>query len=600
MKRENPETGGVNTVDPAMKPARSLAGAMLLAFALPTAAMAAAPFDFPLQFPSATMQQGLPSSLRPALERAIVADPDAVWIETEILAADGQADDLFGFRVLVAGNTAFVSAPAPIYRLGKVYVLANDGSGWTVTQTISATPTSAPPPGWSDFFGWSLSLSGDTLLVGAPFMLDPMAGPVGAVYAFANDGGTWTQTQELTGSDSVSTDYFGWSVKHAGDVAVIGSNSHNRGANGTEGAAYVFTRSGGTWTETQELEGSDSTPGDGHQFGSAIASDGTTFLITAPGADWSSTGYIPGAVYVFTNSGGTWAETQRLVPSDSAEGDQFGYSVALDGTNAVIGAPAANIDANAHQGAVYVFDGSSGSWTESLKLVADDGVAYDQLGQSVAIDGHMVLAGTWSHNDDPAGTPPPPKPGAADLYTASHGTWNFSGKFAASDGSDGDSFGWDVGIDGTTLIVGAQGAVGSNEFQGAAYIYAPGDPPIADVAPTSLDFSLASGASGTAALTISNRGGSDLDYTIFEGGEDCSAPADIPWLAEAPQSGTVASGSSEDVTVTADTNGLDGGSYSALVCVTTNDPDNGLVGVAVNLTVTGGDTIFVDGFDGAP
>jgi hypothetical protein len=583
-----------------MKPARPLACAMLLALALPTAAMASAPFDFPLQFPSAATQQGLPSSLRPALERAIVADPDAVWLETKILAADGQADDLFGFRVLVAGDIAFVSAPAPIYRPGKVYVLANDGTNWTVTQTISATPTAAPPPGWSDFFGWSLSLSGDTLLVGAPFMLDPMAGPIGAVYAFANEGGTWTQTQELTGSDSVSTDYFGWAVKHVGDVAVIGSNSHNRGENGTEGAAYVFTRSDGTWTETQELEGSDSTPGDGRQFGSAIAFDGTTLMIGAPSADWSSTGYIPGAVYVFANSGGTWTETQRLVPGDGADGDQFGFSVAFDGANAVIGAPGANIGANAHQGAVYAFDGSSGSWTELVKLVADDGVAYDQLGQSVSIDGNMALVGSWSHNDDPSGTPPPPKPGAAYLYTASHGTWNFSTKVAASDGSDGDSFGWDVGIDGTTLIVGTQGTVGDNEFQGAAYIYAPGDPPIADVAPTSLDFSLASGASGTATLTISNRGAGNLDYTIFEGGEDCAAPADIPWIAETPQSGSVASGASEDVTVTANAEGLDPGPYTALVCVTTNDPDHGLVGVSVNLTVTGGDTIFVDGFDGAP
>jgi hypothetical protein len=584
-----------------MKPARSLVGAMLLALALPIPALAAPAFDFPLQFPSATMQHALPSMLQPAFERAIAADPDAVWIETKLLADDGQADDLFGFRVLVAGNTAFVSAPAPIYRPGKVYVFENSGAGWTATQTISATPTSAPPPGWSDFFGWSLSLSGDTLLVGAPFMLDPMAGPIGAAYVFENEGGMWTQTQELTASDAAATDYFGWAVKLVGDTAVIGANSHNRGANGTEGAAYVFTNSGGTWTETQELEGSDSTPGDGRQFGSAIAFDGTTLLIGAPSSDWNSTGvYIPGAAYVFAMSGGNWTETQRLVPSDSADGDQFGYSVALDGTSALIGAPAANIGANTHQGAAYAFDGGSGSWTQVAKLVADDGAAYDQLGQSIAAGNGMALVGGWSHNDDPGGTPPSPKPGAAYLFTASHGTWNFSTKFEASDGTDGDSFGWDVAIDGTTLAVGAQGTVGGNEFQGEAYIYAPGDPPIADVAPTSLDFSLASGASGTAALTISNRGGSDLDYTIFEGSEDCSAPADIPWLAETPESGTVASGASEDVSVTADADGLDPGSYAALVCVTTNDPDHGLVGVSVNLTVTGDDTIFVDGFDGAP
>ena len=824
----------------AMNPARAFVRATLLALALapPASALAAAPFDFPMQFPSPATSNVLPQALRPALERAVARDPDATWLEQEVLAADGQADDLFGFRVLVAGDTAFVSAPAPIFRAGKVYVFVNAGGVWTSTQTIAATPSSPPPPGWSDFFGWSLSLSGDTLLVGAPFMLDPALGPIGATYVFTQSGGTWTQTQELTASDAFVTDYFGWSVKHVGDTAVIGANSHNRGANGTEGAAYVFVNSGGTWSQTQELEPSDGTPGDGHQFGNAVAFDGTTMLIGAPSSDYNSTGvYIPGEAYVFANVAGTWTETQALTPDDSADGDQFGFSLAIDGTTMLIGGPGANIGANSHQGAAYAFDGSAGPWTQSAKIVAADGVAYDQFGQSVAMQSGNALVGGWVHNDDPNGPPATPKPGTVYLFSASRGSWNLSNEFHASDAADGDSYGWDVAIDGSTLLIGSQGTVGANEFQGAAYFYEPADPPVADIGPASFDFSLVPGASGSDTLTIGNSGGSDLTYAIAEtpanaprvelnlratpasgtatsrrmsaigtsrlagprmaapwsprdadgalsfviddgtyedsvglndqvstesaalwlnrfspapgtgaftidsisiewpdntggtllgkqvnlvayydadadgdptnavrlGGDnlvtiasldafidytvnfavpgdgdiyvgfentyalggsspilfpaaidedsalgrswvagmgsgdpdpdnlgnndligtidsfglpgnwliratgvaggmgaDCSNPADVPWLSETPTGGTVASGSSQDVTVTADASGLDPGSYSAVLCVTTNDPDNGLVQVPVTLTVTVDDTIFRDGFDGAP
>ena len=817
---------------------RPFACALLLALALPASALAAAPFEFPLQFPSAMTPNVVPPALRPALDEAIARDPDVgSWLETKVVADDGQVNDLFGFRVLVSGDTAFISAPAPIARAGRVYVFTNSGGVWTQTQTLSATPSSPPPPGWSDFFGWSLSLSGNTLLVGAPFMLDQTMGPIGAVYVFENSGGTWTQTQELTADIPFATDYFGWAVKHVGDTAIVGSNSHNRGANGTEGAAYVFEKSGGTWTQTQLLEPSDGVPGDGHQFGSSIAFDGTTLLIGAPSYDWSSTNvYSPGEAYIFANTGGTWTETAILMPDDSAEGDQFGYSVALEGATALIGAPAAMIGANTHQGAVYAFDGAGGTWTQSAKIIADDGAAFDQFGQSVALDNGIALIGGWSHNDDPGGTPPPPKPGSVYLFSGGHGGWNFSTKFTASDATDGDSFGWDVAIDGTTLLIGAQGTVDGNAFQGAAYFYVPDDAPIADVSPGTLSFSLAPGASGTDTLTIANIGGGTLNYAIAEApasaqhfaleargtsatqasaaprlsnaigtsrmrgprtaapwaprdaegglsfvlddgtyenniglndqastesaaiwlnrfspppgtgaftidsisilwpqntngslvgkqvnlvayydadgdgdpsnatrlggdnfvtipdldtfdvytvnfavpgdgdvyvgfentyalggsspilfpaaidedsgsqghswvagmsvgdpdpdnlanndlfgvidafglpgnwliratgtaggaGGDCSSPSDVPWLSAAPANGSVSSGSSQDVTVTADATGLDPGSYSALLCVTTDDPDNALVQIPVSLEVNVDDRIFADGFD---
>jgi len=613
-------------VNLAMNPARAIARAVLI-LAWPISAMAAP--NFPMQFPSSMTPNVVPPALQPALDQALARDPDTTWLDQKVTNDDGQADDLFGFRVLVSGDTAFISAPAPIYRAGKVYVFVNSAGTWTQTQTLTATPASPPPPNWSDFFGWSLSLSGDTLLIGAPFMLDQTLGPIGAAYVFTQSGGTWTQTQELTASDAFVTDYFGWAVKLVGDTAVIGANSHNRGANGTEGAAYVFVNSGGAWAQTQELEPSDGTPGDGRQFGSSVAFDGTTMLIGAPGADYNSNGvYIPGSAYVFANSGGTWSETQILTPSDSADGDQFGFALALSGTTALIGAPAADIVANIHQGAAYAFDGSGGTYVQTDKLIAADGTFYDQFGQSVAMQGTNALIGEWSHDDDPTQLPPPPKAGLAYLFSFSRGVWNLSNEFTASDASDGDSFGWDVAIDGTTLLIGAQGTVGGNVFQGAAYFYSPSDPPIANISPSGMSFTLAQGVSASLPLTIGNIGGSTLTFAIAEAaagatkfndagsidrfdipgdsvireagitGTGCSSPSDVPWLSESPTSGSVDAGSSQDSTVTADATGLDPGNYAALLCVTTNDPVNGLVVVSINLAVT--DTIFADGFDGGP
>lgn len=817
----------------ALLPLRALTSAALMALALPISALAAAPFDYSMQYPSATTSP-VPAALRDAIESTLARDPDAVWIEQEVIASDGQSGDLFGFRVLVSGNSAFVSAPAPLNRPGKVYVFSNASGTWAEVQEISATPSFAPPPNWSDFFGWSLSLSGDTLLVGAPERFYDMVGPVGAAYVFVLDGGSWVQQQELLAADAGSFDWIGSAVALAGDTAFVGAPNHN----GTMGEVHVFTRSGTTWSEGTPLVASDGTPGDSHQFGGAIKTDGATLLIGAPGPDFSSSGvYAPGEAYVFTNTGGTWTQAQILEPDDSADGDQFGFSLALDGTTALIGTPAANIDANIHQGAAYAFDGSAGTWTQSAKIVADDGAEYDQFGQSVAMQGGNALVGQWSHNDDLGGTQPPPKPGTVYLYSVSRGGWNLSNEFHAGDATNSDSYGWDVGIDGTTLLIGSQATVGSNTFQGTAYFYMPADPPVADVGPSSLTFSLAPGATGASTLSIGNTGGSDLtfaiaetpanaprialnvnnaappmaasqrrigalstsglrgprtaapwaprdadgaltfvlddgtyedsigindqvstesaaiwlnrftppsgtgaftintisiewpdnpngslvgkainlvayydadgdgdpsnavrlggdtpitiasldaflDYTVnfsvpgdgdiyvgFEntyalggttpifypaaidegasqdrswvagmssgdpdpdnlanndlfgtidsfglpgnwliraagiaggGGGDCSNPSDVPWLSESPASGTVASGASQDVTVTADASGLDPGNYAAVLCVTTNDPDHALVAVPVSLTVTIDDRIFADGFDGAP
>jgi hypothetical protein len=392
-------------------------------------------------------------------------DP-AVLVEQKVTSEDGQANDLFGFRVLVSGNTAVISAPAPIYRPGAVYIFTNSNGTWTQTQKLIPSPDLPPPPNWSDFFGWSLALSGDTLLVGAPFTFGAQ-GPIGAAFVFTQSGGVWTQTDQLTASDAAVIDYFGWAVGLVNDTAVVGSYNHNAG----EGAAYVFTNSGGTWSQTQEIFPSDGAQGDGHQFGSSVAFDGRTILVGAPGPDYTTGVYPQGAAYAFRNSAGTWQETQKLIASDGMPGDQFGFSLEIFDRTSLIGAPAANIGSNPHQGAAYVFGRSHGTWTQEQKLTASNGLAYDQFGQSVAFQKRTALIGEWSHDDDPNHPPPPPKSGLSYLFRSMNGTWNESRQFAASDGQPGDSFGWDVAMDRGIHLIGAQGTVNGNTFQGAAYFY---------------------------------------------------------------------------------------------------------------------------------
>ncbi len=192
----------------------------------------------------------------------------------------------------------------------------------------------------------------------------------------------WNQ---LIASDGVQTDRFGISVAISGDTAVIGAFFDDVGAGVFQGSVYVFTRNGATWTQQQHLVASDGAAGD--QFGVRVALDGDTAVVGA---------YIAGnqgSAYVFTRSGTTWTQQQKLVASDGAAGDRFGRSVALDGDTAVVGANRDAVGATGDQGSAYVFTRSGTTWTEQQHLVASDGAAGDQFGVGVALDGNTAVVG---------------------------------------------------------------------------------------------------------------------------------------------------------------------------------------------------------------
>ena len=256
-----------------------------------------------------------------------------------------------------------------------------------ITAWNQQTKLNAGDAATDDQFGRSVAVSGDTAVIGA--WRDNDGGTnSGSAYVFTRSGEVWSQQAKLTASDPAAFDRFGSSVAISGDTAVIGAYS--------DGSAYVFSRSGGVWSQQAKLTASDDA---GNFFGWSVAVDGDTVVIGAYLADYR--GSSSGSAYVFTRSGGVWSQQAKLTPSDLAAGDEFGISVVVSGDTAVIGAHG-NDDGGSNSGSAYVFSRSGGGWSQQAKLTASDHAADDRFGRSVAISGDTAVIGAFL--DDDGGT----------------------------------------------------------------------------------------------------------------------------------------------------------------------------------------------------
>ena len=176
-----------------------------------------------------------------------------------------------------------------------------------------------------------MSIDGNTIVIGAD-RDDDNGSSSGSAYVFSNDSGTWTQTAKLTAYDGAGGDYFGGSVSIDGNTIVIGADrDDDRGS--SSGSAYVFSNDSGTWTQTAKLTASDGASFD--YFGDSVSIDGNTIVIGADRDD--DRGSSSGSAYVFTNDSGTWTQTAKLTASDGASFDYFGGSVSIDGSTIVVG-----------------------------------------------------------------------------------------------------------------------------------------------------------------------------------------------------------------------------------------------------------------------
>jgi uncharacterized repeat protein (TIGR01451 family) len=357
----------------------------------------------------------------------------------------------FGYSVAVDGDTVVVGAPVgasplPVADSGVAWVFVRSGAHWHRQSVLWVFDGDN-----GDLFGASVSISGDTIVVGAPSADPPGVLGVGAAYVFVRAGTLWNMPQKLTASDGADDDHFGWfvSVDAGGDTIVVGAPDDDTPGGADSGSAYVFVRSGtgATWTEQQKLLASDAAPGD--RLGASLALSGETILMGAPDDD-TPAGLDAGSAYAFVRSGTTWTEQQKLLAADGAAGDSLGFAVSLSGDTAWIGAPDADTPAGSDAGAAYVFVRSGAAWGEQQKLVASDGAATDNFGASVSVSGETGVAGAPS-DDTPAGT----AGGSAYVFVRSGTTWSEQQKLVPSDGSSDDSFGFAVSISGDTVLAGA-------------------------------------------------------------------------------------------------------------------------------------------------
>lgn len=381
------------------------------------------------------------------------------WMGQKVVADDGAQGDFFGWSVAVDGNTALLGAYGVTidgHELqGAVYVFTRMNGLWTRTARLTASDGAA-----FDSFGDHVAISGTMAAISADYAnVDGHVGQ-GAVYVFTGSGADWTQQAKLTADDGAEQDSLGWSVAISGTAILAGAPFVSI----SRGAVYVFSTAG-SFDQLQKLVPSDGVSGD--FFGDAVAVSGGTALIGADNAAANGNAYL-GAAYVFDDAGGNWIESARLSAEDGAALDSFGRSVAISGTTAFVGAPYAGIDGNAFQGAAYVFERSGDDWTRTAKLTASDGVADEDFGWSVALSDTVALVGANAYNTE--------FPGAVYRFARSGDTWTEAQKLVSNDGTGVDFFGWSVALSGATGLLGEPfGNVGPNYAQGAAYFYGPVD-----------------------------------------------------------------------------------------------------------------------------
>jgi hypothetical protein len=375
--------------------------------------------------------------------------------EAKLLANDGSTGDYLGWSIAISGETVVAGAPNDDdkgIQAGAAYVFARTGGVWTQQAKLLASDGFA-----GDQFGWSVAISGDTVVVGAPygnfFNFDQ-----GVAYVFQRTGTEWTQQKKFALVLS-QDDHFGWSVAIDGDTIAVGMPNDSYGGQANLGRVFVYVRDGQTWTLAQQLTASN---GAGfYVFGRAVSVSGDRILVGSPGAQ---SGNGRGAAYAFQRQRSSWLEESILV-SPTPQIDNFGYAVSISGDTAVVGAyrdPCAGFDA----GAAYVFVDQGSTWTLQQKLIGDDTTDKDQFGYAVSIDQDRILIGS------PGKTVQGLVAAGAGYQFSRVGTsWTQGAKAYSSVPQFNEIFGFAVALDSTSAAVGVPSDDENGLKSGSAYAF---------------------------------------------------------------------------------------------------------------------------------
>ncbi|KAL7488917.1 hypothetical protein ACHAW6_014507, partial [Cyclotella cf. meneghiniana] len=392
-----------------------------------------------------------------------------VWNQkTKLTAPDGAASDYFGYSVSISGNVAVVGAYLDDDKggnSGSAYIFElNESTGvWNQKAKLTAADGAG-----GDYFGYSVSISDKVVVVGA-YLDDDKGGSSGSAYMFELNEitGTWNQKAKLTAPDGSSGDNFGNSVSISGNVVVVGAYLDD--AKGTDsGSAYIFDLNERTcaWNQNAKLTAADGSASD--YFGWSVSISGNFAVVGAYSDD--DKGTDSGSAYIFelNEITGVWNQKAKLVPADGSAGDYFGRSVAISGNLVVVGAYLDD-DKGSNSGAAYIFElnEGTGTWNQKAKLTAADGAAYDYFGYSVSISGNIVVVGAYVDNDKGTDS------GSAYIFELNEntGAWDQKAKLTAADGATMNYFGYSVSISGNAVVVGAYLDDDKGSNSGSAYIF---------------------------------------------------------------------------------------------------------------------------------
>jgi PKD repeat protein len=404
--------------------------------------------------------------------------------QSKIRALDGDSGDDFGFSVSVSGNYAIIGAEydeAKGSGAGSAYIFERQGSTWVQSAKLLAADGAE-----YDAFGYSVGISGDTAIVGAPTD-DDGGDQSGAAYIFRKTTGGWVQQAKLLPSDKAASDRFGWSVAISGNYAIIGAYGNDDVASNC-GSAYIFKFDGTSWVQQAKLVPPDLIAGS--NFGRSVSISGDRALVGAHGN--GELGPYSGAAYVFLISGETWIQQAKLLADDGGANDGFGIVVNIDSDQVIVGARGGDVARN-NLGRAYVFKLANGTWTQEAKLTSTDGFLNDGFGGAVAIFGNYALVG--SYWDDDKGS----QSGSAYLFKRDGSNWIQMSKVVPNDGFDYQLFGYSLALGDGFALVGAYGDNDNGDYAGAVYAYdlivLAAEPPVAAFS--------AQQASGVSPLTVS-------------------------------------------------------------------------------------------------
>jgi len=301
------------------------------------------------------------------------------WVQEAALAApDAGFGDKFGAAVAISGDLVAIGAPRSSGP-GKAYVFERIAGTWTYQQTLTSGG------GLLDRYGFALALQGTRLAVGAPFFATAPAVQTGAVFVYQRTGSTFNFDATLASTGGNGLDDFGYSISLAGERMAIGAPGYRDAAPNNVGAAFLFLHGAG-WTQQARILRNDLA--DQSRFAQSVSLSGTTLLIGAPAVQGTGKAYVYLEAPV-----GTWTEQAQLQPVVPAADDRIGQSVALTGDKALVGAPGRDLAGDSDAGAAFEFQRSGVAWTPVQTLLPLNAPLNGSLGYAMAFDRGTAFVG---------------------------------------------------------------------------------------------------------------------------------------------------------------------------------------------------------------